>query len=297
MEQQAVLNFYRRQSQWTDPGSMAALYADLPTDPPALAHIVQNVLIAPYRFRLSLYGLQPDDIDSVDFGLHRMDALLERIQQRAPGPLAQPRAPRDRIGAICRNFAALHVSLLRHVGIPARERVGFAGYLGGALFYDHRITQYWDAAQHRWILADAWVDAPLRQARGMTCDPLDLRPGDPFVLAGVAWQGCRRGERDPQQFGDSETDRGMPPIRYALLHDFAALNGYEVLGCDDWGDLITKPEADLTPADLALLDQIATLTLDADTSFADMHALFAATDYGQAVARETARVLAGSVSA
>ncbi len=294
MDYQAALDFYRQQSQWTDPGEMVTLYAATPADPVALAQIVQNVLIAPYAFRLHLYGLRQAEIDSVDFGLHRMDALLARIQAREPGPLAQPRAPRQRIGAICRNFAALHVSLLRHHGVPARERVGFAGYdsTSSALYYDHRITQYWDAAAARWVLADAWVDAPLRAARGITCATLDLQPDDPFVLAGAAWRDCRRGLRDPQQFGDSPTDRGMPPIRYALLHDFAALNGYEVLGCDDWGDLLTKPEAALTPADYALLDQIATLTLELDATFADLRALFAATDYGQAVRQGTAAVLA-----
>jgi hypothetical protein len=80
----------------------------------------------------------------------------------------------------------------------------------------------------------------------------------------------------------------MPPIRYALLHDFAYLNKCEVLGCDDWGELISKSEAELTSADLALLDQIAALTTQADTSFEELRALFAQTVYGQAVREQMA---------
>jgi hypothetical protein len=85
-----------------------------------------------------------------------------------------------------------------------------------------------------------------------------------------------------------DIDRGMPPIRYALLHDFAYLNKCEVLGCDDWGELISKSEAELTSADLALLDQIAALTTQADTSFEELRALFAQTVYGQAVREQMA---------
>src|SRR6185437_11003130 len=188
---QDVLAFYRQQSIWTDPGSAASLYVDLPQDPCELARVVQGVLISPYAFRLQQLGLRQEDIDSVDFGLHRLDDLLERVQHRTPGPLTQPRPPKDRIGAICRNFAALHVSLLRHLGIPARERVGFAGYFGGDIWFDHRITQYWDVARGAWVLADTWIDEDYRKALGMTCDPLDLQAGDPYVFAGEAWQRCR----------------------------------------------------------------------------------------------------------
>jgi hypothetical protein len=75
----------------------------------------------------------------------------------------------------------------------------------------------------------------------------------------------------------------MPPIRYALLHDFAALNKLELLGNDDQGELLTKPEAELTGDDLALLDRIATLTTQVDTHFDEVITLFDETAYGQAV--------------
>ncbi|MHB1907408.1 MAG: hypothetical protein ACYCQJ_00900 [Nitrososphaerales archaeon] len=80
---------------------------------------------------------------------------------------------------------------------------------------------------------------------------------------------------------DSETDLGMPPIRYALLHDFAALNKFELLGNDDWGELIKKKESDLTEDDLMLLDNIANVTKDPDRNFDEMRDLFDSSSYGK----------------
>ena len=82
-------------------------------------------------------------------------------------------------------------------------------------------------------------------------------------------------------FGDSETDIGLPPIRYALLHDFDALNKFEVLGNDTWGELIDKPEADLTGDDLRFLDEVARLASDPDANFEPLISLHERSQYGQ----------------
>lgn len=288
MVETRVLDYYRQQSMFTDPGTCAALYDDLPHDMAGLARVVQGTLIAPYVLLLQQYHVEPDEIDNTRFGLHRVEALLQRIQQRHAAPLTVARPPALRIGAICRNFGVLLVSMLRHQGVPARLRVGFGGYFSGPRFYDHRIAEYWHEGQQRWILADAWIDDMQRQLNNITFDTLDIGPNDPFRVAGEAWLRCRSGELDPDGFGDSDTDIGMPPIRYALLHDFAALNKLELLGNDDWGALLTKPEAALTGDDLALLDHIATLTTYADTHFDELLTLFDETAYGQTVRKHVA---------
>jgi hypothetical protein len=283
MVETRVLDYYRRQSMFTDPGTCAVLYDDLPHDIAGLARVVQGTLIAPYVFLLQQYHVEPDEIDNTRFGLHRVEALLQRIQQRQAAPLTVARPPALRIGAICRNFAVLLVSMLRHQGVPARLRVGFGGYFSSPRFYDHRIAEYWHEGQQRWILADPWIDDMQRQLRNIAFDTLDIGPDDPYRLAGDAWLRCRSGELNPDSFGDSDTDIGMPPIRYALLHDFAALNKLELLGNDDRGELLTKPEADLTDDDLVLLDRIAALTTQVDTHFDELLALFEETAYGQTV--------------
>lgn len=290
-----VLQYYREHSVFTDPGKYAALNEDLPGDVPALARVVQGLLIPPYIALLrNQYHVDPQDIDNEPFGPfgpRRMEDLIERIQTRHAAPLAIERPPVLRIGVICRNYAVLLASILRQQGVSARARVGFGGYFASVYAADHRITEYWHEAQQRWVRVDSMIDEIQRAGRKVTFDTLDLSPGDPFWLAGQVWQRCRTGELDPQDFGDSDTDRGMPPIRYALLHDFAYLNKCEVLGCDAWGELISKPEAELTEADLALLDQIAMLTTQPDIHFDELRALFPQTSYGQAVHAQVAALL------
>lgn len=292
MDATQVLQYYREHSVLTDPGKYAALYEELPRDVPGLARVVQGLLIPPYVALLrDQYHVDPEEIDNEPFGPfgpRRMEALIERIQIRHAATLTVARPPVLRIGVICRNYAVLLASMLRQQGIPARARVGFGGYFASVYAVDHRITEYWHEAQQRWVRVDAMIDEIQRAGRNLTFDTLDLGPGDPFWLAGEVWQRCRAGELDPQDFGDSDIDRGMPPIRYALLHDFAYLNKCEMLGCDAWGELISKPEAELSSADLALLDQIAALTTQAGAAFEELCALFAQTGYGQAVREQVA---------
>lgn len=287
-----ILQYYREHSAFTDPGKYAALYEDLPREVSTLVQVVQGLIIPPYVALLrDLYHVDPEEIDNEPFGPfgpRRIEALIERIQFRHAAPLTVARPPALRIGVICRNYAVLLISMLRQQGVPARARVGFGGYFTSVYAVDHRITEYWHEAQQRWVRVDSMIDEIQRVSCKLIFDTLDIGSSDPFWAAGDVWQRCRAGELNPQDFGDSDIDRGMPPIRYALLHDFAYLNKCEVLGCDAWGELISKPEADLTSDDLALLDQIAALTTQPDTAFEELHALFAQTGYGQAVLEQMA---------
>lgn len=287
MEVTPLLAYYRQHSVFTEPGRYASLYEALPQDIPGLARLVQGLLIPPYAELLrQQYQVDPEEIDNEPFGPfgpRRIEDLIERIQTRHAAPLTVERPPALRIGVICRNYAVLLVSMLRQQGIPARARVGFGGYFRSVYAVDHRITEYWHERQQRWVRVDSMIDAIQRKNRELTFDTLDIGPDDPFWLAGEVWQRCRAGELNPQDFGDSDVDRGMPPIRYALLHDFAYLNTCEVLGCDDWGELISKPEAELTSTDFELLDQIAELTTHVDTRFDELRQLFTESSYGQAM--------------
>lgn len=279
-----VLAYYREQSLLTDLGKYAYLYADLPRDVAGLVSVVQGLLIPPYTELLREgYGLEASQIDNARFGERHTEALLARILRRRPEPLTMRRPPVDRIGMICRNFAVLLVSMLRYQGVPARARVGFGGYFRSPYASDHRLAEYWDESRARWVRVDPMIDEVQQSRRYISFDLLDMKGGDPFWLAGEVWRNCRAGELEPRDFGDSDVDRGVPPIRYALLQDFAYLNKLEMLGNDDWGALITKPEAELTGEDLALLDRIALLTEDADTHFDELRASFPETAYGQAV--------------
>lgn len=294
MDTTQILAYYRQHSVFTDPGKYASLYEELPHDIAALVRVVQGLIIPPYAALLrDQYHVDPAAIDNEPFGPfgpRRIEDLIERIQIRHAASLTVERPPLLRIGVICRNYAVLLASMLRQQGIPARARVGFGGYFASVYAAEHRITEYWHAAQQRWVRVDAMIDEVQRASHKRAFDTLDISQDDPFWLAGEVWQRCRAGELDPHDFGDSDTDRGMPPIRYALLHDFIYLNKCEVLGSDNWGELIRKPEAHLTSADLALLDRIAMLTTQADAHMDELCTLFTESAYGQTV-REQISVL------
>lgn len=277
----AVLDFYRTHSAITDPGQYAPLFDALPDDVPGLMYAVQGLLLGHFAFHL--YGVKSGEIDDAGFGVRAIEAMIARILKIQDAPLTQPREPNKRLGANCRNFATLLVSMLRHKGIPARERIGFEYYFGGKINYEHRITEYWNTAQQRWVLIDAQLDDRRRKADKITVDPLNIPVGGGFYISGDVWLKARRKALDPNQFGDSETEVGMPLIRYALLHDFDALNKFEVLGCDAWGQLIDQPESDLTAQDLEFLDEVATVTADPDAHFDALGTLHAQSAYGQQV--------------
>jgi hypothetical protein len=283
-------DFYREQGPLSDPGNLRSLYDPLDRSRADLARVVQGLLIAPYEEALEMYGLGPAEIGSARFGVRSAEGPLKRIESRHLGPLTSSRPPKDRIGAFCRNFTFLHVSMLRHFGIPARFRVGFAGYLWKDPTYwcGHRIIEHFGQDHGAWVMVDPCVDQVRGCAKGISVNTLDPGSSGKFLSAREAWRRCRAGGADPSSFGESESDRGMAPERYALLHDFAYLNKLELLGCDDWGDLAAKPEERLTDGDRVFLDKVAELTVQPDRNLDELRKLFASSSFGKAVLEKIA---------
>ncbi len=179
--------------------------------------------------------------------------------------------------------------MLRHQGVPARKRTGFARYIN----FIHEIAEYWDAARNAWVLVDpdvpagvqaAWVAAHRGPGEAATYGAVDLHSGDAFVLGGDAWRRCRTRASDPGEFRGAGKGAGMAGIRQALLQDLDGLNKVELTSHDWWGGALDDtPHAALTRADLATLDRMADLTLHADTRFDELRELYAELPHGQQV--------------
>ncbi len=259
----------------------------MPADPARLAELVQGLFIPPYHGILQLHSTAYADIVDASFGYRSVETLLDEVLRLHDAPLHEARPPRLRLGVNCRNFAVLLVSLLRQHGLPARVRIGFERYLGGPIHFEHRIAEYWDEKQSRWLLADAYVDPTLLASLRRQFNPLDLTSAD-FDSAGNVWLAARHSAIDPDQYGDSPTDQGLAPIRYALLHDFDALAGFEVCGDDAWGALIEKPQEELDDCDWRYLDRVAELCVDVDSAFARLCRLHAQSAYGKQVRKRSA---------
>ncbi|MGW0841542.1 transglutaminase-like domain-containing protein [Streptomyces sp. NPDC002787] len=259
-----VAAFYATQSTFTDPGELAPLYADLPRDVARLARVARDLMI--HRGEDAMFRhAHPQDRLHNDAETRYLDDILRIVVERDDAPLSHRREPEDRFVGVCRDFSLLHCSLLRHMGVPARLRSGFATYFGSDGFHcDHVVTEYWDPARG-WLFADAQLTDPLIvDAWKIDFDPMDV-PRDRFLVAGKAWRAIRSGEADPDAFG-------LHPPAEGPLHgewfvagnvrlDLAALNKVETLLWDIWG---TETEAgqELTDPVRALYDEVAPVVGD-----------------------------------
>ncbi|GAA2613251.1 transglutaminase-like domain-containing protein [Dactylosporangium fulvum] len=231
---------YREQTRFSDPGRFGALLDDLPADVPALMSIIRNVLVHYVAAGITFTGSRLAEVDS-----RFAERLLELDQRRFPMPLAEPRPERDRVVVCCRDFALLTVSALRHRGVPARIRVGFAPYLAEDWNYDHAVAEYWNGS--RWVLADAQLD-PERY-------PFDTADVPQFVTAAQAWDAHRRGLLDADTYGVSPflPFRGHQFLLDSVLLEVAHRQRDELLLWDQWGAITDR-----------VADELAAMLLAAD---------------------------------
>lgn len=253
-------------------GAGAADLRGLPRDVRALCGIVQGVLIhrdiAPWLYDLTLSDEQRDAAN-----IRSVAKMLVQIRALDPRPLTEGREPASRMPCICAHFAILLCGILREQGVPARARCGFGAYFTPGRFEDHWVAEYWNAPQGRWILVDAQLDAVQRKAYRLDFDPLDV-PRDRFIVAGDAWQMCRRGRADPGLFGLSFiNEQGTWWVAQNLIRDLAALNRLEMLAWDVWG-MMPKPTTEIGSEEANLLDRVAELTLAGDDALAEVRELY-----------------------
>jgi hypothetical protein len=264
------LEFYAAQSFMTDPGEFTPLYSALPDDIPSIRKVVQGLLIHQYWAGAYGYSIPKERIP--EYQIREIAGKLKRILELNEKPLTEPRTPDQRLVSNCRDYAVLMTSMLRHKGIPARTRIGFAAYFASGWHEDHIICEMWDADQKNWVFVDPELDEVHQKALKFDFDPCDV-PRQQFLPGGLAWQRCTQGQANPATFGYGNTIGGLPNIRGNLVRDFAFLNKVEVLGWDYWG-LIEGDESDLSDADLSLLDRAASLSLAGNQEFQELRSLY-----------------------
>jgi hypothetical protein len=258
--------FYAAQSPITDPKEYGFLYDALPRDIPSLCRVVQGLVLHYMADRHLVGGTIPfERVCEID--TRYVSHILTRILEMDNRLLPMTRAPENRFVGCCRDFSMLFCSMLRHFGIPARTRWGFATYFEQGYFGDHVIVEYWNGAG--WQLVDPQL--PLEGKWGI--DVTDV-PRDQFIVAGLGWQMIRKGEADAERFGlgSNSLVKGEWFIRGSILRDLASLNKYEMLCWDVW----TYGAEDITLShdDESLLDHVAAATQGGDESLAEVQTLF-----------------------
>jgi hypothetical protein len=241
-------------------------FSGLPTDPAALAAVVQGLLM--HEHIAPAYGLALSDAQHAEAHVRPVEEIVRQIVAHDPRPLTTPRAPGERQVGVCRHFTVLHVAMLRRAGLRARARCGFGGYFEAGRFIDHWVTEYWNEDRKAWVLVDAQLDARQRELFRIAFDPLDV-PRDQFLVAGDAWQRCRAGTADPAAFGILDM-HGLWFVAGNVIRDVAALNGRVMLPWDVWGGMSQKDDE----IDEAFIDRLARLTVEPDRHFGEIRAVY-----------------------
>jgi hypothetical protein len=240
-----ILDYYKEFGAQTDPGDYVELYKDVLTTLEDASGLVKNLLIHPVeveRYRDQL----PEGREREDGQFYSVHDMLRGLQERNPGGLIVERKPSEHLILSCRFHAMLLVSFMKYFGVPARVRVGFAGYCNPDTekHYDHWICDVWNADESRWMAVDPDVGK------------VDFERNE-FDYAGDVWRQGRNGEITPEDYGIFEW-WGMHYVRSNLCHDFFACLNQEYIYWE--APNICHKEYDAhTQAELELLDTIAIL--------------------------------------
>lgn len=245
------------QTPFSDPGELAALCDAVAPTPEAIGPVVRNLLA---HYRADAEQLPASTRDDVD--LRWVAAMLSVDQERHRGePLASPRSIAGRLQGCCRDHTLLAVSILRHHGVPARSRVGFADYFARDWHHDHVVVEMFDGQRWRRF------DPELAPEAGVLPDPLDLAtgPGAPFTTAAEAYRSLRAGTLDPSTFGVAPDDplSGADFVLSEIFWELAHRYGDELLLWDGWG-AIPPPGESHGEGLLVLLDEVAEQLVAAD---------------------------------
>jgi hypothetical protein len=149
---------------------------------------------------------------------------------------------------------------LRQHGIPARSRIGFAGYFVAGWHHDHVVPEVWEHGRWRRF------EPEVAEGSDAIPDPLDLGTGEGagFETAAEVWRAYRAGRIDAERYGVDESVpdiRGPWMIRNYVVQEVAHRFGDEMLLWDDWGMCGGRGSQD---DDATYVDELAALLVAAD---------------------------------
>jgi len=246
----------REHTNYSDPGIHRERWHVLGADAGVaeVAELVRNLL---YHYRADGIEVPLERRGDIDSRWAARILALDAV--RHPEPLDVPRARPERVAGCCRDFTLLTVSALRERGVPARSRVGFAGYLGPGFHYDHVVVEFHDGVA--WRRADAQLE-PTWYPFDTCALPASGLAG--FATAAEVWRAIRRGEADARAFGvfpDSPFG-GMSFVFDYVIRDIAHRHGDELLLWDIWGGMRAGDEVHDDAA--TWMDELAALVMRAD---------------------------------
>lgn len=253
-----TLSFYSSQSIYSDPVKYSKLYTDLPNELLIISEVLRGLVIP-----FDMLEKVPADRQT-EMNARHVRKILARILELSDEPLTVNRQVSKRFLGCCRDLSLLLCSILRHKGVPARLRSGFAPYINiGAPGFnpEHIVAEVWEPEKGRWRAVDPSQNDELIKVNNIDFDVTDI-PTNKFLIAGEVWRGYRDSKLDPDLFGVEPDSpfKGVSMIRNRLIQDFHMINKHELLIWDStpFMDLHIEPTDD----DLGLLDIVAEVCND-----------------------------------
>jgi len=113
-----------------------------------------------------------------------------------------------RVAGCCRGHSLFLVGALREQQVPARTRVGFAGYFSPGYHSDHVVVDFWNG--ERWVRTDPELAV---DTRDFDVRDMPVGAGAAFETAAQVWSRYRAGEIDASTYGGERalTVRLGPP--------------------------------------------------------------------------------------
>lgn len=237
----------------------------LPSTPVELCAVVQTLLVLPDL--AAGFGIPEERHD--EKSIRAASDIIRALFALDGRPIEQTRPLSNRVVGTCRHFSVLSCAFLRHRGIAARSRCGFASYFVPDTFVDHWVVEYWHPTEERWVRVD-----PEILGFEFVSAPEDLAH-DEFLSGGEAWTSCRQKLADPSGFGVAGFPHawGIAEVRGNAVRDLAALNKVEMLPWDEWGRMESSYNGQTGPEYDELMDTIAaTCAANDEAAIANLYA-------------------------
>lgn len=239
---------------WSDPGRWRTRLSELPSEPAVIPDALENIVI--HHAIARHMGLGVPKAAEPDRNLRSVERIIKALIERDNRPLTEHRDIANYFYGTCHDFALLAAGALRHHRVPARLRVGYAGYFIPGKWEDHWVCEY--RAGDRWALLDGQL-GPIARAGFKIGFPAADVPPTGWRSAASIWRAIRAGTVAENICGVGFVGiQGRWFVASAVLRDAAALASIECLPWDYWGPARRFLEAREVTEDEALqIDALA----------------------------------------
>ena len=134
-----------------------------------------------------------------------MERIVSALVERDDRPLTEHRHISNYLYGTCHDFALLATGTLHHYGVPARLRVGYAGYFNPGKWEDHCVCEYRRGG--RWALLDGQLGPIARDGFKIKFPLDDMSPAE-WRSAAWIWRAIRDGTIDENICGVSFVGHG-----------------------------------------------------------------------------------------